>query len=495
MHFQSARAHRQSLINIFLPLILMAFCLSAQAQVPLTQISSDPFTNADSQHATEVEASTFANGNTIVTAFQQGRYDNFGGSSGIGFATSTDGGLTWTNGTLPELSALTGGTAQRISDPAVAYDAKHNVWMIATLPVFYKATSSKPMLVSRSTDGGLTWKNPEAIGPNYSKPDKTWLSCDNSATSPYYGNCYAEWDNNGAGDILYFAVSSDGGKTFGTPVQPSGNPADFAVQPLTQPNGTVIAVGASAFDDEIEAVTSTNGGASFSANVNVTEITHHTADGSLRDLVLPTSAVDAGGTVYTVWQDCRFITNCTANNLVMATTTDGSTWSAVTAIPIGTSGTTDVFLPGLAIEPGTSGSTAHLGLTFYFYTNTDCGIGTCQMEEGYVSSTDGGLTWSALTTIAGPMTNTWFPTTNQGFMPGDYESLAFVNGAAIPVLGVATSRAKGEPYNVSMNIPTTPLTDGVGIFSSAGELPVPNAHSDRPARTTPVCDNCDEDED
>jgi hypothetical protein len=158
MHFQSAHARRQSLINIFLPLlplILMAFCLSAQGQVPLTQISSDPFTNSDSQHATEVEASTLANGNTM-TAFQQGRYDNFGGSSGIGFATSTDGGLTWTNGTLPGLSALTGGTAQRISDPAVAYDAKHDVWMIATLPVFYNATSSKPMLLSRSTDGGLT---------------------------------------------------------------------------------------------------------------------------------------------------------------------------------------------------------------------------------------------------------------------------------------------------------------------------------------------------
>jgi len=55
------------------------------------QISSDPFTNPTSNHKTEVEPGTFTFGSTIVSAFQQGRFFD-GGGSDIGFATSTDGG-------------------------------------------------------------------------------------------------------------------------------------------------------------------------------------------------------------------------------------------------------------------------------------------------------------------------------------------------------------------------------------------------------------------
>jgi hypothetical protein len=60
----------------------------ALANVPVTQVSSDPFTNPTSQHRTEVEPDTFAFGTTIVSAFQVGRFFD-GGGSAIGFATST----------------------------------------------------------------------------------------------------------------------------------------------------------------------------------------------------------------------------------------------------------------------------------------------------------------------------------------------------------------------------------------------------------------------
>ena len=39
----------------------------------LTQVSSDPYTVAPGQHATEVEPHMLANGNTLVAAFQTGR--------------------------------------------------------------------------------------------------------------------------------------------------------------------------------------------------------------------------------------------------------------------------------------------------------------------------------------------------------------------------------------------------------------------------------------
>src|SRR6266498_5058410 len=80
----------------------------ASANVAVTQVSTDPFTDAQAQHRTEVEPDTFAFGNTIVSAFQVGRVSG-GGASNIGFATSTNGGATWTQGFLPGITGNAGG--------------------------------------------------------------------------------------------------------------------------------------------------------------------------------------------------------------------------------------------------------------------------------------------------------------------------------------------------------------------------------------------------
>src|SRR5689334_16449600 len=90
-------------VLMLLALVLsLAFVVISRAQThaagqQLTQISSDPYTNPDSQHKTEVEPDTFAFGNTIVSAFQVGRFFS-GGATNVGWATSTNGGETWTHG-------------------------------------------------------------------------------------------------------------------------------------------------------------------------------------------------------------------------------------------------------------------------------------------------------------------------------------------------------------------------------------------------------------
>src|SRR3989442_1314569 len=100
------------------------------------KLSSDPYTNATSQHATELEPDTYAFGSTIVSAFQVGRFFN-GGASNIGFATSTNGGSSWTSGFLPSSTvfATPAGAYARASDPTVAFDARHNVWLISWLGI------------------------------------------------------------------------------------------------------------------------------------------------------------------------------------------------------------------------------------------------------------------------------------------------------------------------------------------------------------------------
>src|SRR5437870_12291973 len=146
--------------------------------VPLQQISSDPFTNTTSLHKTQEEPDTFAFGSTIVSTFQVGRFRN-GGASDIGFATSQNGGRTWTHGSLPGLTFQVDPSSpyERVSDASVAFDAKHNVWMISSIPLLPNRFVPT-VFVSRSTDGGLTWGNPISIVPlNSGDFDKNWSVC------------------------------------------------------------------------------------------------------------------------------------------------------------------------------------------------------------------------------------------------------------------------------------------------------------------------------
>ena len=201
--------------------------------VALVKLSVDIFTNPTGQHATEVEAGTASFGSTVVSAFQVGRIFG-GGAADIGFATSADSGATWSNGFLPGTTLFANGVYDAISDPAVAYDAKHGIWMISTLPI----AGTDSVAVSRSPDG-LTWGNPITVSAT-NNADKNWIACDNATSSPFYGNCYVQWDNPSANGLILMSTSSDGGLTWG----PGLNTSDFASgiggQPVVQPNGTVV---------------------------------------------------------------------------------------------------------------------------------------------------------------------------------------------------------------------------------------------------------------
>src|ERR1700692_2915736 len=111
----------------------LSFGQKSAPAVTLTQVSSDPFTVGPGQHATEVEPHVLAFGATLVAAFQTGRIVG-GGGTAIGWATSTDSGSTWSHGFLPGLTTGNGGGPySAASDPAVAHDAKHGGWMIASV--------------------------------------------------------------------------------------------------------------------------------------------------------------------------------------------------------------------------------------------------------------------------------------------------------------------------------------------------------------------------
>ncbi len=428
---------------------------SASAAVPLRQLSSDPFTNSTSQHRTEVEPDTFAFGSTIVSAFQVGRFFD-GGSNDIGFATSNDNGATWQSGFLPGVTtSFGGGSFGRASDPSVAYDALHNVWLISSLVL--NGTTAVGVVTSRSLDGGHTWSRPVAV--TTSGADKNWIVCDNNASSPFFGHCYTEWDRPSSGDLILMSTSTNGGLTWGSPLTSGDATHGLGGQPVVQPNGTVIVPYASPSFGSVRSFRSVTGGASWRSSVQVSTITDHPVAGGLRSEPLPSAEVDAAGKVYVVWQDCRFRTSCSSNDLVLSTTTQATypTWSAVTRIPIDSAtSSVDHFIPGLAVNPATSGATAHLGLAYYYYPSSACSFSTCQLDVGYVASANGGSSWSTPTQLAGPMSLSWLANTNQGRMVGDYISSSYVNGGVLPVFAAASAPVGGL-FNEAMFAPSAPL--------------------------------------
>ena len=418
---------------------LVAAAAASGASVIATQISSDPYMNSSSQHRTQVEPDSFGYGNTVVATFQTGRFNVGGGSSNIGWATTTNAGRTWTTGMLPGTTVYQGGPWSRISDPAVAYDPRHDVWMISTLAFgmgFAPLGSPTGILVSRSTDGGLTWQNPvETFVGGFL--DKNWITCDTWPQSPHYGNCYQEWDDNGAGNRIYMNRSIDGGLTWSAPVSPGGLPSGLGGQPVVQPSGTVIVPYTTG--NEIRVFRSTDAGLNWTSSTSINHVTEHTVAGNLRTFALPSAEVDGAGMVYVVWQDCRFRSGCTQNDIVMSTGTDGFTWTAPVRIPIDpTNSGTDHFIPGIGVDRSTSGGSARLALGYYYYPVGTCNASNCDLTVGFTSSKDGGSTWAQSRKVAGPFRMAWIAQTDQGPMVGDYISTSFAGGPlAFPVFVIA----------------------------------------------------------
>ena len=407
--------------------------VARDCEVVSRRLSDDPYRDPDSQHRTAVEPDSFAFGSTIVTTYQVGRFFD-GGASSIGFSASTDGGRTWASGQLPALTVRSrpAGRFERASDPVVAYDAAHGVWLIASL-AFSPTTE---LLISRSSNG-LSWSAPVTASSSTATSlayDKEWITCDNWPTSPFRGRCYLSFT-----DVLtrrlVTQTSIDGGLTWSPPVPGSVRPI-IGAQPATRPNGDLLV----AFLDPagMTATRSTDGGASFEAPTRIFESAAADVPG-MRAPSLPSIDVDAAGTVYLAWHDCTF-RGCRANDIVLAKSVDGLVWGAPIRVPIDAlSSPATHFVPGLAVDPVTIGGAGRLAIAYHSFPDASCAAGRCRVDIGVIVSPDGGANWGPAQRLnVQSMPLSWIPNTSSGRMLADYISTSFVGGRAIPVFALAS---------------------------------------------------------
>ena len=405
--------------------------VARDCEVVTRRASSDPFRTGDGRHATEVEPDSFAFGKTVVAVLQVGRVFD-GGAHAIGFSVSRDAGRSWKRGFLP-------GLGPRASDPTVAYDRRHRVWLAVSL-VFGGGGSS--LRVNRSDDG-LHWGPPvTAVATRGGLgQDKEWIACDNWPQSPFYGRCYLSYSDV-VGEVIVTQASSTAGLTWSAATTAPGFPGRVSirgafapgVQPVVLPSGRVLV--AYYDQDDFSVLRSDDGGGTWTAQLGIAPASYRTHRG-LRAAPLPTSALSSDGRAYVAWADCSFRPGCASNDIVYTSTVDGVAWAPVARIPTGTG---DVELPGLDADPTRPG---RLALAYYVYRGAS-------LDVRFVSSSNAGLRWTRpqlLNSRRVPMSG--IAPTSQGSMVGDYISTSFAAGRAVPVFVLASPPSRGKLHEAT----------------------------------------------
>lgn len=164
-----------------------------------------------------------------------------------------------------------GGISGRQSGDAVIAVDRAGAFYYAMLSVDSHGHSS--IGVAKSTDGGVTFGAPvdastTANGPDPLFQDKEWIAVDNSG-GPHDGNVYVVWTRFTANDSqIMFARSTNGGASFSAPLALSPSGDVQGAMPAVGPNGEIYVA---YFDGAVPAIQlrrSLDGGLTFSNPVS-----------------------------------------------------------------------------------------------------------------------------------------------------------------------------------------------------------------------------------
>jgi len=342
-----------------------------------------------------------------------------------GFFTSFDGGETWLDGQVPF------GSGNGSGDPAPAFDAKHDVVVMAQLQNVGGQGAGFAVAgnigVSRSLDGGVTWQPPvvvfkgqgAGIGPatNAVFWDKEYIGVDNHPGSPFFGRIYVtatRFLNGPKGAYtespIWLSYSDDGGLTWSVPKEISGsNPAFCTYQetgaagecdedqfsnPVAASDGTLYVYFLNEqneaeweapfdFDQQVMVVKSSDGGVTFTAPVPAAQLEDGLSD-------TPWSVLGR----QTIWgHQIR--------------------WASFGNLSVNPNDPKDVVVTWA--DRGSPNPNVGDGSCIFQIPGTAPNYDPCNAGPGsavniwMARSTDGGASWGARTAVAASPNSQWFP--------------------------------------------------------------------------------------
>jgi hypothetical protein len=257
---------------------------------------------------------------------------------------SADGGATYPQcisiDTNPDIGSLPGNDKWHLATgPDPGNLAQRNVYIAWTKNVTEGGSTDQRIVVSRSTDGGVTWSAALTINDGSIAGTQSGNLFADPAVGPN-GELYVAWHDIGGAQV-WVDISLDGGATFGTDVLVATSATGFKTSIPAQPDRgvhvgptidadrsggpfdgrlylTYTDVGGSLPDVDVLTTYSTDGGVTWSAPVIVHD------DGTILSQFLPWLDVDqATGIVTTVWYDARNDANNKQVDVYLAASFDG----------------------------------------------------------------------------------------------------------------------------------------------------------------------------
>lgn len=433
-----------------------------------------------------------SNPDNAVAVYQEGRIDS-GGDATNGFATTVDGGKTWTFGELPGLTTFPGqgGDFDRASDAVVAFGPNNLVY--ANSLVFDSETGNglrSGMTVNVSKDGGVHWSAPvifqdDQIGGTN---DKNWIVVDNSdAPGHKKGRVYVVWDRiapvvydycdhdcdvqanwlpnlqtisglvfPGQGLGAYPVVHADGSLGMAITIIAGNVPTSVlnTDQPdpeeLGEQGGQSYILAPNAGTVPYPAPLGFLPPVGVAANMSRGQPAQRGTDG------IPSAAADPKtSTIYYVWDDGRF-RNDNTNDVVMSISTDnGVTWGPVQRVNPGATGDhMDHY--GASVAVGEDGR-VHVGYRVRDESGT-APLFSPYIDSYYQESYDHGQTFTAPIKINVKSSHALYGAfSREGTFEGDYDEIATAGGSTYFV------RCQGEAAYFGEPAPLVPEGQGLAL--------------------------------
>jgi hypothetical protein len=413
---------------------------------------------------TETEASLAVDprdSRSLVAGWMQDLY------RGYVTAWSKNSGATWNTSIVPGISRCSGDTYELAADPWLSTGPDGTTYLAGiSLDLNDSPHPSGPpflpfrsrLQVNRSTDGGRSWSPPAVVvGGDGRLHDKPSLVADPRRA----GHAYIVWTEfltplGPPAEGISFSRTTDGGETWSAPLH-----LDFPMPDGSTPHGALIMVlpdgalltittmrarNGTSDPHRIFAMRSTDGGATWSSSILVTEFPatdrrHSTpwSDPETGEAIdapewAISSAVAPNGTVYITW---RHALSPAAADIRLAKSTDGgASWSPPTTIA---STGAEMYLPVIAVAPDGT-----VGVTYYDDRRDVLGDGGYSNDLWFAHSDDRAATWRE-THLGGPFdmrTALLRRIPVRGLFVGDYHGLVPLPGGFGAAFALAQPSAR-----------------------------------------------------